>query len=58
MKKCRCHNIPNKGNFIVENTYSFDYIIDGIYVIDEMMNKIYFTDIEFLLSFEKTDETV
>jgi hypothetical protein len=53
MNLCKCHNIPRRGSFILENKYKWYYIIDGIYVIDENNSKILFNEIEFLWYFSK-----
>lgn len=49
----RCHNIPKEGNFKVGAEYEYSYIIDGIYVIDDTGDSIYFNDYTFLWYFTK-----
>lgn len=42
-----------EGKFIVENIYNWFFVIDGIYVIDENSNKIFFDEIQYLWFFQK-----
>lgn len=49
----RCHNIPKERNFKVGAEYEYSYIIDGIYVIDDTGDSIYFNDYTFLWYFTK-----
>ena len=44
MYKCKCHNIPSEGKFTVGNEYDWSYVIDGIYVIDDVGEKVDFND--------------
>lgn len=42
-----------EGKFVVGNTYTWSYIIDGIRVTDERNQEIYFDEIKFLWFFQK-----
>ena len=53
MYKCKCHNIPNEGKFIIDKEYYWSYVIDAIYVIDDIGEKVYFNDFTFLWYFTK-----
>lgn len=53
MFKCKCHNIPSEGKFIIGNEYDWSYVIDGIYVIDDVGEKVDFNDYTFLWYFPK-----
>ena len=53
MNLCKCHHVPPKGVFIKQNTYYWEYVIDGVAVIDENDNKLIFDDITFLWYFTK-----
>ena len=53
MRKCRCHHVPNEGNFKVGAEYEYSYIIDGIYIIDDNGDRFYFNDHAFLWYFTK-----
>lgn len=55
MDKCRCHSLPPKGRFILWKSYEYSYIIDGISVIDENGDSIYFSEINWLWYFQKID---
>ena len=53
MEKCKCYCLPMEGKFVVGNTYTWSYIIDGIRVTDERNQEIYFDEIKFLWFFQK-----
>jgi hypothetical protein len=53
MRTCECFILPSKGVFIVGNKYTWDYIIDGIVVIDENQCNIFFGEIESYWYFKK-----
>ena len=53
MCKCRCHNIPNKGNFTIGNEYQWTYIIDGINVSDDNGSIVSFDECKFLWYFTR-----
>ena len=53
MFKCKCHNIPSEGKFIIGNEYDWSYVIDAIYVIDEDGKEVFFNDYTFLWYFSK-----
>jgi len=55
MCKCKCHSLPPEGKFVLQKSYEYSYIIDGVYVIDENNDQIYFSEIKWLWYFQKDD---
>lgn len=53
MNLCKCFDDVPTGKFIVGKTYEWEYVIDGITVIDEDKNIVSFDDIKFLWYFKK-----
>lgn len=53
MNLCRCHHIPDTGNFKIGNHYQWTYLIDSISVTDDNQKTIYFNEYTFLWYFTK-----
>lgn len=53
MNRCRCCNIPAESDFQIDSEYQWEYIIDGIIVINEKGKKIFFDEYTFLRYFTK-----
>lgn len=47
MNWCRCYNLPDKEDFQICSEYQWEYIIDGIIVINEKGKKYFSTSTLF-----------